>query len=120
MHESEARELLTVAASVSYPELKAAYRGALKRWHPDLLPSDSPSGAEAIRRTQLINEAYRVLRSERGSKDGGSVRPGEDQAPTWDGKASWVSDHRFEIKLVIGCILLIAVSAIMGQVLSTL
>ncbi len=54
-------ELLSVEATASSSQLKSAYRRMLKRWHPDLFPSDSASYSEAIRQTQRINDAYRLL-----------------------------------------------------------
>lgn len=119
MLESEARELLAVTPTASMREVKAAYRGALKRWHPDLFPADTGPSSEAVVRTQRLNEAYRLLVNEGGSPDANSQRA-TSAAPSWDGSTSWWADHRFEVTLVIGCIVLIAASALIGQVLGAL
>ena len=68
MNEVEARQILSVEATASSSQLKSAYRRMLKRWHPDLFASDSASYPEAIRQTQRINDAYRLLGGNRGSR----------------------------------------------------
>lgn len=49
-------EVLDVAATASYSEIKAAYRRLVKRYHPDINPD--PTAAEQM---VTINEAYEVL-----------------------------------------------------------
>ncbi len=61
MNETEARQLLDLEATASPSQVKAAYRRMLKRWHPDLFSSDPASYPEAIRQTQRINDAYKLL-----------------------------------------------------------
>ena len=69
MNETEARQLLALAVSASKRDLKKAYRRAIKASHPDLVDPDSPSHAEAISRTQRINEAYRLLGGTLGKRE---------------------------------------------------
>lgn len=49
-------EVLSVAATASYSEIKAAYRRLVKKYHPDINPA--PSAADQMVK---INEAYEVL-----------------------------------------------------------
>ena len=69
MNEVEARQLLAVEATASPSQLRSAYRGMLKLWHPDRFASDSASYPEAIRQTQLINAAYRLLVGDAGRQE---------------------------------------------------
>ncbi len=50
--------ILGVSQKASINEIKNAYRELVKRYHPD----KNPDQAAAIRRTQIINEAYSVLK----------------------------------------------------------
>ena len=55
-------EVLGVSEDVSQDDLKAAYKKAAMRWHPDRYTQSSERQvAEATRRFQLIGEAYAVL-----------------------------------------------------------
>jgi len=69
MNETEARQLLALDEAASRRSLKKAYRRAMKASHPDLVDPDSPSHAEAITKTQRINEAYRLLGATLGSRE---------------------------------------------------
>jgi DnaJ-class molecular chaperone len=55
----EARELLNLEHKVTRKEVKAAYRRAARRWHPDR----APAGEETTYRTrmQLVNDAYQRI-----------------------------------------------------------
>ena len=55
----EARELLGLAPRASRQEIRAAYRRAARRWHPDRAPADQ----EAVYRDhmQQVNIAYQCL-----------------------------------------------------------
>lgn len=54
--------LLGVSRSATADEIKRAYRREIARYHPDRFVNASPEEqAEASRRAQRINEAYRVL-----------------------------------------------------------
>ena len=64
MTEAEARRILAVDATASPYELKRAYRAKLKQWHPDRFASNAAAGSAALRQTQLINAAYRLLEGE--------------------------------------------------------
>ena len=59
MNLSEARELLGLGLTATRREIRAAYRRAARRWHPDL----APPGEEARYRAamQAINLAYQRL-----------------------------------------------------------
>jgi preprotein translocase subunit Sec63 len=52
-----ARRLLGLREQASIQEIKAAYRGMCKRWHPDAL-SEDPRDSKKIKE---INAAYRLL-----------------------------------------------------------
>ena len=55
----EARELLNLGLKATKKEVKAAYRRAARRWHPDR----APAGAEATHRARMqqINAAYQLI-----------------------------------------------------------
>ncbi len=58
-------EVLGVSKSASEDEIKKAYRGLAKKYHPDMNPGD----AEAEKKFKEVNEAYAVLSdSEKRSK----------------------------------------------------
>ncbi len=86
MNEVEARRLLVVE-NASPAELKEAYRRMVKRWHPDHFSSDSDSYAEAIRRTQHINEAYQLLAGKTAGIGVGRGVAGEPAAAAWKGSS---------------------------------
>jgi hypothetical protein len=68
-----ARRVLGVAPGVTGDELRAAYRAALRRSHPDLIGP----GRAAERATAGVVEAYRLLAAEV------TAGPGPDPAPAW-------------------------------------
>lgn len=51
-------DILGVEQKASAQEIKTVYRELIKRYHPD----KNPNQAEALKRTQIINDAYSVLR----------------------------------------------------------
>lgn len=59
MNVEQARQILELGLEATRQEIKAAYRRAARRWHPDRAPSDQQ--AEYHARMQEINEAYRYL-----------------------------------------------------------
>ncbi len=50
-------EILGVDMSATQDEIKKAFKKMVRRWHPDM----NPGNEDAIKMTQLINEAYSVL-----------------------------------------------------------
>ena len=50
-------DVLGISEKASSQEIKAAYRELMKKYHPDKNPDDK----EAIKKSQLINQAYAVL-----------------------------------------------------------
>lgn len=76
-------ELLGVGRDATEDELKAAWRTQIKQYHPDVHP-DKPY---ALRRTQLINEAYKVLSNPKNRS-----APGGKETP--NPKPSWQKPHR--------------------------
>lgn len=56
----EARNILGLGETATRQEIKAAYRRAARRWHPDR----APEGAEEERRTRMqqVNAAYQRLK----------------------------------------------------------
>jgi hypothetical protein len=82
----EARRLLGVEATTSPTELRAAYHGMLKRWHPDRFGPDTVSYPEAVRNTQRINSAYQLLVAEAGTQ---ALHRNRIEAPSpsdWNGR----------------------------------
>jgi DnaJ-class molecular chaperone len=55
----EAREILGLPVKASRREIRAAYRRAARRWHPDRAPAGSE--AEFRSRMQEINAAYQAV-----------------------------------------------------------
>lgn len=55
----EARELLGLGLKATRKEIRAAYRRAARRWHPDKAPAGTE--AESRARMQKINAAYQCL-----------------------------------------------------------
>ena len=55
----EARELLSLGLKATKKEVRAAYRRAARRWHPDRAPGDEEEAYRA--RMQQINAAYQRL-----------------------------------------------------------
>jgi len=55
----EARILLNLGQKATKKEVKAAYRRAARRWHPD----KAPAGAETAHRARMqqINAAYQMI-----------------------------------------------------------
>ncbi len=59
MNLEEAREILGLGPKATRQEIRAAYRQAARRWHPDR----APAGVEAQHRAhmQRVNEAYQRI-----------------------------------------------------------
>lgn len=56
------RTILALGASFGKPELKTAYHGLIRQWHPDLKFCAQPEvQAEATEKTKAINIAYEFL-----------------------------------------------------------
>jgi molecular chaperone DnaJ len=55
----EARELLDLAQKASRKDIRAAYRRAARRWHPDRAPASQE--AEYRQHMQQVNLAYQRL-----------------------------------------------------------
>lgn len=55
----EARELLSLDLKVTKKEIKAAYRRAARRWHPDRAPAGEEANYRA--RMQQVNAAYQRI-----------------------------------------------------------
>ncbi len=55
----EARQLLELGQRASHHEVRAAYRRAARRWHPDRAPAAQE--AEYRRRMQQLNIAYQRI-----------------------------------------------------------
>ena len=55
----EARELLSLGLKATKKEVKAAYRRAARRWHPDRATPDTEATCRA--RMQQINSAYQLI-----------------------------------------------------------
>jgi DnaJ-class molecular chaperone len=56
---TEARELLGLELKATRQEIKAAYRRAARRWHPDHAPDGGEAGYRD--RMQQINAAYHLI-----------------------------------------------------------
>lgn len=58
--------------------IEAAYRGLMKKYHPDVAGDDVLTGADGHRRASAINEAYHTLRDPQSRRryDAGRVRTG--------------------------------------------
>ncbi|AEB09127.1 DnaJ domain-containing protein [Desulfobacca acetoxidans] len=54
---AKARQLLELGLEASRQEIRAAYRRAARRWHPDAAPAET----DRHTRMQEINEAYRYI-----------------------------------------------------------
>jgi DnaJ-class molecular chaperone len=59
---ARAYRILGLEPGVSPLAARRRYRALVKESHPDRYPPDSPSQAEATRRTQEINNAYRMIK----------------------------------------------------------
>jgi preprotein translocase subunit Sec63 len=59
---ARAYRILGLEPGVSPLAAKRRFRVLVKESHPDRYPPDSPSQAEATRRTQEINSAYRMIK----------------------------------------------------------
>lgn len=59
MEESNYYEILNIASTASFEEIRAAYKRQCKIFHPDVNKS-----IDATRQMQLVNEAYRVLHNQ--------------------------------------------------------
>ncbi len=55
----EAREILELGLRATRREIKAAYRRAARRWHPDRAPAGGE--AEYRARMQQVNAAHQIL-----------------------------------------------------------
>ncbi len=58
-------KILELEPGASPEELKQAYRGLVKVWHPDRFPDDLPLQQKAQGKLKEINEAYERLQSVR-------------------------------------------------------
>jgi hypothetical protein len=74
----EALEILALKPSATPSEIKEAYRDLVKVWHPDRFGNDLRLRHKAELQLKLINEAYRVLQSDRGVS--GMYTPGSQGA----------------------------------------
>ena len=59
---ARAYRILGLKPGVSPLAARRRYRVLIKESHPDLYPAGSPSQANATRRTQEINNAYRIIK----------------------------------------------------------
>jgi preprotein translocase subunit Sec63 len=57
----QASRVLGIEPGISPFAVRRRYRELVKEWHPDRYPHGSPAQAEATRRTQEINAAYRTI-----------------------------------------------------------
>ena len=127
---SEARAILGVEATASAVEVKSAYRRKLKTWHPDRVGPNPSSKAEAVRETQRINAAYRLLAADPKAHSGAG---GDDSRSerAWKGREIRKIDSRWwplravlgnEVSLRIGValwMLFIAALAALGWFMET-
>ncbi len=64
---SKAFEILGISRSASNDEIKSAYKTQIKQYHPDKVSSLAPEFQElAKQKTQELNQAYELLKKERG------------------------------------------------------
>ncbi len=64
---SKAFELLGISRSASNDEIKSAYKTQIKQYHPDKVSSLAPEFQELAKvKTQELNQAYELLKKERG------------------------------------------------------
>lgn len=63
MNLEQAAQILEISLPVKQSALKSAYREALLIWHPDRFEGNISLKKKADGRTQLINEAYLILKS---------------------------------------------------------
>ncbi|WP_108820645.1 J domain-containing protein [Pseudovibrio sp. Alg231-02] len=57
---SDALSILSLSSGASQDEIKAAYKAAAKKYHPDLNPDASAAGDEMMK---LVNAAYDALKN---------------------------------------------------------
>jgi preprotein translocase subunit Sec63 len=76
-----AYRVLGVQPGVSPLAARRRYRELVMEWHPDRHPRGSQSQAEATRRTQEINAAYRTIRHAARHREV-PLRPPRPSAPT--------------------------------------
>jgi tetratricopeptide (TPR) repeat protein len=60
---NQAYEILGLKPGVSLDEIRKAYRGLVKKWHPDCF-TDETQKKEAEEITKKINTAYKILKSQ--------------------------------------------------------
>ena len=84
------RAILALGTSFGEPELKKAYRGLLRQWHPDHKYSEPPEAqAEASEKTKELNLAYEFL-SETLECCGGIYQAPSQSGPPGSGDSwSW-------------------------------
>lgn len=75
------RAILALGSSFGEPELKKAYHGLIRQWHPDRFGAQPEAQAEATEKAKAINVAYEFL-SEVIELSGGSYR-----TPSQSGRA---------------------------------
>lgn len=115
MNPGEARQLLAVQDTASPPEVKSAYRRMLKLWHPDRFPSDSDSYPEAVRQTQRLNAAYRLLeRDVRGQE----LQQSDTQSPAWKRSKWWPFRPLMSAEDVVFFVILAAVVGLISWPIS--
>jgi curved DNA-binding protein CbpA len=87
-------DVLGVAPSATYEEIRSAYHDKARRLHPDAAAGQPPAEQESRRRAmQDVNEAWRVLRDpgRRAAYDRASARsaPSPAAAPTSEPDSDW-------------------------------
>lgn len=117
-----AYQIFGISLSASALSIKQTYRKLIKRWHPDLYPGRTPEHAEAIRMTQLINEAYTAIKDaplryyiESGALVGGRIReatrPSADESSGMRSETFPKTDRlEFWVRFVCGALFGILVS----------
>lgn len=78
-------ETLGVWPGASFEELRRAYRGLVRVWHPDRFSHDPELQRRAQERLKAINESYSRLKAERpsaGSRAGAKNPRTRERAPT--------------------------------------